>query len=400
LLVAVVIQAVGNLLYHAVVGRALEPADYGALGSVLAAMTLVAVPLTALQTAAARTAAAFGATRATAAHALTRTTVWVLPLVILLAVAAPAIAGFLHLQDSIDAALLAPTVAASALVAVGRGLLLGTSRSMLVASSYVLATVVRLGPGLFLALRYGVTGAIVGTLLGEVAGLLLVAWAALRVPASAAAPARLTLGEVGRVTVVVTGIFVFTTVDLFLARHHLLGAESGTYVAAATIGKTVLALPAAALSIAFPRLVSAWRAQREPAAPPGIAPAALRSAVLVVGVPAVVAGTAVAVVPGLVLAVLYGSATFPDAAPVVRALSVIAALSAFVSVLAHAGLARESRTALLPWAGAVVEIALIEVWHGSAWQIAACSGAALALALLALGATQLPAWARAGRGGS
>lgn len=394
LLIAVIIQSAGNLLYHAVVGRALEAADYGALGSVLAAMTLVAVPLSALQTAAARTAAAHGASRQTAAAALARTTLWMLPLVGVLALAAPAVASYLHLGSVADAALLAPTVLAAALVSVGRGLLLGTSRSAVVAASYVLATAVRLGPGLVLALNYGVTGAVVGTLLGEVAGLALVAWAALR--AQGGPLARLTLREVGRVTVVVTGLFVFTTVDLFLARHHLTGEQSGTYVAAATIGKTVLALPAAALSIAFPRMVTAWRAQQEPAAPAGVARAALRSSLLVVGVPAVAAGAVVALLPSLVLTVLYGSGTFPDAAPLVRLLSVIAALSAFVSVLAHAGLARDSWTALLPWAGAVVEIILIEIWHDTAAAIALGSGAALTATLLVLAASQFPTWLRAG----
>jgi O-antigen/teichoic acid export membrane protein len=395
LLIAVVIQSAGNLLYHAVVGRTLPAADYGALGSVLAAMTLVAVPLSALQTAAARTAAALGASRQTAARALLRTALWISPFVVLLAVGAPAISDYLHLESAVDAGLLAPTVLAAALVAVGRGLLLGTSRSVVVASSYVLATVVRLGPGLFLALQYGVTGALVGTLLGELSGLALVMWAALR-----AAPgplAAMTIGEVGRVTAVVTGLFVFTTVDLFLARHFLAGSESGTYVAAATIGKTVLALPAAALSIAFPRMVSSWQAQAQPGAAPGIAPAALRSAVIVVGVPAIAAGFVVAAVPALVLTVLYGSDTFPDAAPLVRALSVIAALSAFVSIMAHAGLARNSFTSLLPWLGATLEIVLIEVWHGTAMAIAMGSGVALTATLLVLAAMELPAWRRAGR---
>ena len=53
LLIAVAIQSAANLIFHAVVGRSLPAADYGALGAVLSAMTLVAVPLSALQTAAA-----------------------------------------------------------------------------------------------------------------------------------------------------------------------------------------------------------------------------------------------------------------------------------------------------------------------------------------------------------
>lgn len=393
LLIAVVIQSAGNLLYHAVVGRQLDAADYGALGSVLAAMTLVAVPLSALQTAAARSAAASGASRQTAARALARTALWTAPIVVLLLLAAPAIASYLHLDSVVDSGLLAPTVLASALVAVARGLLLGTSRTMLVAGSYVLATVVRLGPGLVLALWFGVTGAIVGTLLGELSGLLLVAWGALRAPTGPIV--ALTLGEVGRVTIVVTGLFVFTTVDLFLARHFLTGAQSGSYVAAATIGKTVLALPAAALSIAFPRMVSAWRAQQEPGARTGVAWAGLRSSLVVVGGPALLIGLAVAVLPGLVLAVLYGSGTFPDTAPLVRALAVIAALSAFVSTAAHAGLARSSRSSLFPWVGSVLEITLIELWHSTPMIIAMGSGAALSVTLVVLLCVELPRWHRA-----
>ena len=67
LFIAVVVQSVANLLFHAVVGRALQPAEYGALGTVLAAMTLVAVPLSALQTASARATATQGLSRATTA---------------------------------------------------------------------------------------------------------------------------------------------------------------------------------------------------------------------------------------------------------------------------------------------------------------------------------------------
>ena len=64
-------------------------------------------------------------------------------------------------------------------------------------------------------------------------------------------------GDVGWSSLAIGGLFLFTTVDLFLARHFLPGEASGGYVAAATIGKTLLALPAAALAAAYPRLVAA-----------------------------------------------------------------------------------------------------------------------------------------------
>ncbi len=387
LLVAVAVQSVGNLLYHAVVGRALPPDQYGALGAVLAAMTLVAVPLSALQTAAARTTAAHGLTAATARKAIARTALGAAPFVLAVAVAAPAIQSYLHLESVWDALILAPTLLVASIIAIARGLLLGTGRTTVVAGSYLVAVAVRLGPGLALAMTSGVTGALVGTLLGEIAGLLVVAIPGLR--SATGASESIPLRDIVRTGVVVAGLFTFTTVDLFLARHFLQGADSGGYVAAATIGKTVLALPAAALSVAYPRLVAGFpRSDRA---------ATLRSALLVVGVPAVAGAAVVAALPMVVLAVLYGSDAFPGAAPIVSILAMVAGLSAFVSVFAHAGLARRSWTAFIPWIGAVLEIGLIEWRHDSGIQVAVGSAIALATTLVAMGLLEGTAWRTRGK---
>ncbi len=382
LFIAVVVQSVANLLFHAVVGRALSPAEYGALGTVLAAMTLVAVPLSALQTASARATATVGLSAATTRRLLSRTVLFSLPVVLLLVVAAGPVASFLHLESIWDAVVLAPTLLVAALIAVVRGLLLGVGRSGVVAGSYIVATVVRLGPGLALAAVAGVTGALLGTLLGELAALLLVVVAAWRAPDGPLA--ELSGSDYLRTGLVVSGLFLFTTVDLFLARHFLPAAMSGGYVAAATIGKTVLALPAAAISVAYPKLVAGW-ADRQPGP-------ALKSSLLVVGVPALAAAGIVALLPGLVLAVLYGPGTYSDAVSVTRVLALVAGLSAFVSVLTHAGLARRRWTAWLPWFGAVLEVVVIGVWHADATAVARGSAVAGGVVLLALIALELPAW--------
>lgn len=384
LFVAVVVQSGANLLFHAVVGRALSPAEYGALGTVLAAMTLVAVPLSALQTASARATATAGLTTQTTRRLIGRTTLFTAPLVLLLLVAAGPIAHFLRLDSVWDAVVLAPTLLVAALIAAVRGLLLGVGRSGVVAGSYIVSTVVRLGPGLALAVVAGVTGALLGTLLAEICALLWVAVTAWRAPRGGLAP--LSGGDYVRTGAVVAGLFVFTTVDLFLARHFLPGDSSGGYVAAATIGKTVLALPAAAVSVAYPRLVAAWAG--------GGRAAALRSALLVVGAPALLVAAVVAAVPGLVLAVLYGSGTYSDAATVTRVLALVAGVNAFVSVLVHAALARVAWTQWLPWVGSAVEIALILVWHDSALMIAWCSAAAAGLLVVALAVLEAPSWHR------
>lgn len=382
LFIAVIVQSVANLLFHAVVGRALTPTEYGALGTVLAAMTLVAVPLSALQTASARATATSGLSVATARALLLRTTLYSAPVVLLVLLLSGPTADFLHLESTWDAAILAPTLLVAALIAVIRGLLLGVGRTGVVAGSYILSTVLRIGPGLALAAVAGVTGALLGTLLGELGALLLVAVAALRSPAGEVA--HLSGGDYLRTGAVVTGLFLFTTVDLFLARHFLPGTASGAYVAAATIGKTVLALPAAAISIAYPKLVAGWA--------DGTPRPAIKSSLLVVGVPALLAAAVVAILPGLVLAVLYGADTFPGAGQVTSVLAIVAGLSALVSVLVHAGMARNRWTMWLPWVGAVLEIVVISTWHSSATAIAAGSAAVGAVVLAMLLAFELPGW--------
>jgi len=418
-LVAITVQSVANLVFHAVLGRSLPAADYGALGSVLAAMTLVAVPLTALQTASARLAADGGRTAQTGQtgqtgltgqtgqtgqtrqtdltghtgrSALARTLRLLAPITVLLIVAAGPLRDVLHLGSWWDAALVAPTLLISGTLATARGLLLGTSRSRTVANTYLVSTTIRLGLGVVLAAPLGVTGALIGTAIGELAALLHATQAVW--PETPGPTRHLALGDLARTTAVVTGLFAFTTVDLFLARHHLPGDASGAYVAAATIGKTILALPAAAMSVAYPRLVSAWPAT--PGQRPR-QPSALRSALVVVGAPALAGALLVASAPGLVLTLLYGSTFPPGTESLVRVLALVAGASAFVSVLAHAAMARSSRVALLPWVGAAGQVAAISLWHSSPMAIAAASGAALVVTLALLAALEGRAWSSARR---
>lgn len=382
LLAAVAVQSVANLGYHAVVGRLLPAEQYGALGAVLAAMTLVAVPLTALQTAAARTTASHGLTRATARRAARRTAGWFTAGSLVLLSLSPAVADYLRLPSALDAALLAPALVVAGLLAAARGMLLGVAQVRVVAASYLVGTAVRLVAGVALAWVAGVTGAVLGTLVGEVAALIVLGYALRR--RSTGSSVRIAARDVLVTGAVVTGLFVFSTVDLFLARHHLPGVDSGGYVAAATIGKTVLALPAAAVSVVYPRLVAAWGTPR--------ARQTLLSAVAVVALPGAMGALVVVLAPGTVLAVLYGSGSFGSVAGVVQVLAAVAGLTALVSALTHAALARRGAAAFVVWGGAGVEVALIELWHASAAQIAAGSAVAIGSVLLVLLATEARAW--------
>ncbi|GAB1640538.1 lipopolysaccharide biosynthesis protein [Krasilnikovia sp. MM14-A1259] len=383
--IAVLVQSAGNLGFHAVVGRELDADAYGALGAVLSAMVMLGVPLGALQAAASALVARHGAGRATGVRALRAVTLWSLPPGILVLACAPGLQGYFHLGSLAQAALLAPYLVVSAVLATARGLLLGDRKVGTVATTYLVSTAARLALGLGLVIPYGVTGALAGTLIGEVAALALALVPLLRRTADTAEAAALQVRAVARAGVAVTGLFLFSTVDLLLARHHLGGDASGDYVAAATVAKTVLALPAGIMSAVFPRLAAAWPL-------PHRLRALLTGGAAVV-VPALLGATVIAAVPWLVLQVLYGDG-YADAAGLVRTLSLVAALTSVVTLATHAALARGGRTIAVPWIGAVIEVAFIEMWHGSPTQIAVCSAAALAPTLLVIALLEGRAWTR------
>lgn len=308
LLLSVVVQNVANFGFHAVVGRVLPAGEYGALGAVLAVMVLLSVPLTALQAAASAQVSSGGWDDGTVRRTRAARRSPPSPRGWGVLLATSVVQDFFRLASSLDAAVLAPFVAVSVVLAIVRGLLLGDGRVGTVAWTFLLGTAARLALGLGLVAPFGVTGALVGTLAGEAVALAVALVAVRRRRGSSPTAAPIGLRSVALAGFAVTGLFLFSTVDLLLARHYLPDAATGAYVAAATIGKTVLALPAAAMSVYYPRLVAAWRVDGRPTV--------LRSALIVVSGLAALGGLAVAVVPGLLLQVRTGADGFADAASV------------------------------------------------------------------------------------
>jgi O-antigen/teichoic acid export membrane protein len=376
LLIAVAVQNIGNLALHAVLGRALSPAEYGALGTVLSLMVLLTVPLGALQAAASASAARDGG--ASHARSMQRLAMWSVAAGLVVVLLAPLPMQAFHLDSFWDAAILGPFVTVSVILAVLRGRLLGVRRVGLVAITFLASVAVRLTIALALVRTAPVTGALLATFLGEVVALVIAAVAVRRgAPTTTSSGPWLATTEVVRSGAVIGGLFLFTTIDLFLARHFLARDDSGQYVAAATIAKTLLALPAAALAAAYPRLVAAGRTSTRRAE-------LRRSGIVVIGL-AALGSLVVAAVPGLVLAILYGS-SYPGAERLVQVLALVAGVSSIVSFATYSLLAVTARSALLPLAGTVLEIALILASHSDALAVARGSAIAAALTSVAMAA--------------
>ena len=225
LLLALGVLNGSNYVFHVAVSRLLGPASYGSLASLLAVVLVLSVPFGVLQTVLAQRTAALVATgRADevprlAAGALKGLTpvAWLLGAAV--ALAAPALALFLHL-GVVSALLLAPYVVVSILGSVPLGVLQGQLRFGAIGALLVGGV----------AAGAGVPGAVLATAVAPVVplagGLSL-----LRVRRGAWQAARRRLdplrGDFVPAFLGLTGFWLLAEVDIALARHYLAAGVVG-----------------------------------------------------------------------------------------------------------------------------------------------------------------------------
>jgi len=374
--IATIVQSGANFLFHGVVSRSMSPGDYAALATLLGLTIMLTVPLGSLQAAVTRSVA--NDPHADVTPVLRRIVVGAIAVSAVVFVVAVPLRGFLHLPSVGITMLLAPFLLQATVLAAARGAFIGQRRFHPVAWTIVLATVLRLLGGAVLSPRYGVAGAMWATLAAEIIGLgvLVVLLPRRTLPADAhRRPLELRFLELGMAGAVVIGLWLFTSIDMLLARHFLAPAGGDAYVAASTLARCVMAVPVAIVMASMPGFASAESH--------AIAKERLRKAGRMVGAVAAVSALALVLVPNLLIGLLFGSEI--TSAALVATLGCIAAVSSFVTMLTYFHLARRRSAALIPWLGAALEATLIVAFHGSAAQIAIGSAISMVPTVLALG---------------
>ena len=382
--VAMGLANVCNYAYTVVLSRWLGPADFGALGAMLALILIGTVPGLALQAVAAR----HTALRERAGDPLAELWSPLLRLILLggallglLALAAtPALTAFLHLGSPVPALWLAANLAPVPALYGFVGMLQGRERFLALGSVLLLAAAGKLAGGLALAPGFGVSGALAGAALGTAAaalagaacargGLERARWgAALRT-------GRALGGELGGATLALLGMTLLTNLDVVLARHYLTAEGSGLYAAGNVLTKIAYWGPQFVATVVFSRLVTAGEERRR----------LLRLAA------GVVAGSGALLVLGALLlaqvAVRFTLGTaYTAVGPALPAFAALGTVLALAQLLLLGGIAVGSRRMHgLVAATAVVEATLVALaFHGSVSEIV-LTALAVNAALLAAG---------------
>jgi O-antigen/teichoic acid export membrane protein len=267
---------IGNYTFHFIAARTLGPGPYGDVASLVALAGLISLPLGGVQILVARRVAAnAAAARIPEIQVFARRSVVLAALVglaLALAIGAtsPFLARWLEI-DSVAAVGLTAALAAPALLTPALwGLAQGLQRFHALAVAMGASPLFRIAAvAVLLAAGFGVAGAMAATLIAAIVGIIVPAWALrlwLRKPSTPAsvAPTRgATAREFVPVVLGLLAITSLTTIDVVVAKAAFDSDEAGIYASASLVGRVILYLPAAIVTVLLPKVSSRVAAGRE-----------------------------------------------------------------------------------------------------------------------------------------
>jgi O-antigen/teichoic acid export membrane protein len=371
-----------NFLFHVLISRLLGPSYYGALGAVLDIISVLAVPLGAVQLAVTQAVVSGAGKERMSLRRLTmKATLWGVGAMVAVWVLAPLIDDFLNLKSPFTDQAIGVWIVLAVVAAVLQGALLGELRYVPVAvASFVGGGALRLACGaLLVSAGFGLGGAVAATVLGQAftTGVLLMV-ARREVFAKGLDQVRIWMRDAALSIAALAGYTMLTAIGVFLARHFLAPVAAGRYAAATIAGSIALYLPGALVTVAFPRLVSAHAT--------GIgARKTLGETLGLVTVIGLAAFAVLAGIPAVVVDVLFGP-DYLGATSVVGIIALISVLLGIIGVLTYFHIARRSVAALSCWAGVAFVWVLVAMLHGGMQAIADCmlAGSGLVLAAMSL----------------
>ena len=385
------VSGIGGFVYHAIAARALGPALYGEVASLVAIYAIGTAGAFIIILILARYAAQLtldgnaGGIR----YLVTRSSVVLVPPTLLALLATAIFAGparsFLHLSSLIPLTMLALALAGVWQLAVLRGVLQGLQRFPQLSLNLSLELIVRMATLLVMVLLgYKVGGAMLAILAGVgvayvqggVALLDVLRTPAKRAPLRAMATYSLTAAA-GTL-----GVMLLYNLDVILAKHFLGPEAAGYYGGLNKIGTILYFLTLSVSQVLFPRVVEAVATDQHPG----------RLLALSAGIMCLLGGGSLVVfgaVPWLVVRILFGPA-FDVTTPFILPVGVIGLALSLVNLLVQFFMAVHDRWFVPILAvGCALEAVLVVMNHDGFGNVVVDVLIALVLLLIALGVRAL-----------
>ena len=362
-----------NYVFHFLISRNLPVADYGALSSIIAGLTIISVPAMIMTMIVVKYAAEFHAL-ADGARLRTlsqRFILWTsVPGILagaIVAIASPAIARYLNIADWRPIALAGIILGVNIVLPGARGILQGVQDFW----GFAISTGVEafgkalLGIG-FVYAGYGLRGALAGFALATVLGL---AYTLVAVRSHYGPPgarllldARRLVQTTGGVASAVTALVVLGSIDVLIVKHFVDPHTAGIYGAISLLGKLVFYIVGFIPTVVLPKAAALGTRGESPL------PVLARGfALLAAGMLCVLAVLYVA--PAFVIRWLVGSA-YVAAAPYAFAYGCAMALLAATSLVATYKMSLHRYDFVVPLLAVMAgEVIALNLAHSSLWQV-------------------------------
>ena len=364
------VAGIGGFVYHAIAGRVLGPETYSQVAFLIAVYAVGTGPALILIVVLARYTAMLNARGDPGVRSLFLRTVRLIGIpclffILLTTLFARPIALYAHVGSTIPILVLGFSIALIWQVAIPRGILQGLQRFTSLSLNLSLELIVRT-TAVFLLLKagYAVSGAMTAVFLGLAFVFILGLWS-LR-DHFRGAPQRVRLRVMANfsltASVGIIGVLILYNQDVILAKHYLSDHDAGIYGGLNKIGTIMYFLTLSVSQVLFPRVVEAVAKEEHPGrillSSAGILTALGAGALLVF-----------AVVPGLVVAILFGP-SFKDATPFVFAVGLIGLALSLDNLLVQFFMAVHDRLFMpLLALGVVIEAVLIVLFHARVGQV-------------------------------
>jgi O-antigen/teichoic acid export membrane protein len=371
-----------DYLFNLIAGRLLEPADFGIVVSLAAAVQVMVVASRVIQTVTTRYVSRYEAAKGTpetvavSAAAQTRAFFratfrsawwWGLAATIVLVVASPALARFFQIESAGPVLAIGVTAVFFALRPVVGGVLQGEQRFAALGMVQIVQAVLRLVVGvLLISLGWGAFGAmaalpvaVAGTLLF---GLFLLDRQMLRAGKSAPDISLPDLFRYSAYTAAgLIGFAILVNMDAILVKGFFDPVEAGHYGTAVTLGKIVQFFPLAIIMILFPKAAQRQAGQRETGS-------ILLAAMIIVGLACAVITAVYFLFSDIIIQTIFGPA-YSLEGPVLGIMGLGMGLLSLVNVWLNYFLSTErTRFVYLIWLGVLIQLILMVLFHEDLWQ--------------------------------
>lgn len=378
--------SVSAFLYHVIVSRLLGPSHYGAMGALLGIISLLTVPIGAVQIAV--TQAVIDEELKKERFSLNRVTgramLGGIIAMVLTAALTPVVDSFLHIGSPVPMLLVAVWIPLAIITAVIQGALIGEYRFRPVAfASFVGLGLTRLVLGTVLVQAgLGVSGAVAATIFAQAFTMLSLLFSArheLLAHSRHAVAVRPKLRDTILSIAALAGYTTLIGIDTFLANHFFAATAAGDYAAVAVGAHISFFVPAALVTVVFPHLADGRGASES-------SRKIFRQSMYVSLVLGGLAAAAMSLFPHLTVSVLFGS-KYANAAAILGVLSFASVAIGVVILFVYLHLARRSLWALTPWIGVALSVAMIVVDHRSMRSVATIM---LVVSVVTMAAIALP----------